>query len=74
MKYAVIKVVNGNYFIHAEGFTDPNAAKISYHGLCQSLWNASDVQTACVAIVNENLGFLPGYLESIEKVQSELNA
>ena len=65
MKYAVIKIVNENYFIHAEGFTDINAAKVSYHGLCQTLWNASDVRTACVAILDENLDFIPGYKESI---------
>ena len=69
MKYAVIKVVNDNYAIHAEGITDPNAAKTNYHGLCQSLWNAPDVQTACVAIVDENLDFLPGYKEFISKDQ-----
>lgn len=64
MKCAVIKVVNGNFFIHAEALTD-NAAKVSYHGLCQSLWNALDVQTACVMIVDENLNMLPGYKEAI---------
>lgn len=74
MKYAVIKVVNGNYAIHAEGFTDPSNAKFSYHGLCQSLWNASDVQTACAAIVDENLDVLLGYKEYISKVQPEPNA
>lgn len=71
MKFAVIKVVNGNYAIHAEGITDPNAAKVSYHGLCQTLWNASDVQTACVMIVDENLDVLPGYKEFISKAEQE---
>ena len=67
MKYAVIKVTDGNYNIHAEGFTDPNAAKISYHGLCQNLWNDQNTQKACVGIVDENLDFLPGYKEFISK-------
>ena len=74
MKYAIVKVVNGNYSIDAEGFTDPGAAKVSYHGTCQALWNASDVQTACVMIVDENLDVLPGYKEFISKVQPEPNA
>ena len=65
MKYAVIKVINGNYFVHAEGFTDPDKAKVSYHGLCQSLWNATDVDTACVMIVDENLNSDEGYREFI---------
>lgn len=69
MKYAVIKVVNGNFTVDSEGYTDMNAAKVSYHGLCQALWNASDVQTASVVIVNEKLSILPGYLESINKTE-----
>ena len=43
MVYAIIKVVNGTYAVHAEGFTDLNSAKVSFHGLCQALWNAPDV-------------------------------
>ena len=55
MKYSIIKVINGNYFIHAEGITDINIAKSQFHGLCQALWNASDVITAEVKIMDENL-------------------
>lgn len=65
MKYAIIKVVNGNYFVHAEGITDLNAAKTSFHGLCQQLWNAPDVITAAVRIVDENLDCVQGYQEFI---------
>ena len=65
MKYAIIKVINGNYFVHAEGFTDLSAAKTSYHGLCQALWNSGDVITACVMITDENLDTIPGYKEFI---------
>ena len=54
MKYAIVKVSNGNFSIHVEK-TDLNAAKVAYHGLCQSLWNATEVVTAEVAIMNENL-------------------
>lgn len=55
MKYAIVKVINGNYFIHAEGITELPSAKSQYHGLCETLWNASDVITAKVEIVDENL-------------------
>lgn len=65
MKYAIIKVVNGNYAIHAEGITDLAAAKVSFHGLCQNLWNAPDVVTAKVKIVDENLDTVEGYQEFI---------
>lgn len=65
MKYAIVKVVNGTYTIHAEGFADVASAKVSYHGLCQTLWNAPDVLTAEVAIVDENLDAVEGYKEFI---------
>ena len=71
MKYAIVKVINGNYSIHAEGITDVKAAKVSFHGLCQTLWNAEDVETACVMITDENLDVVEGYKEFISKVEPE---
>ena len=65
MKYAIIKVINGNYFVHAEGITTPEAAKTQYHSLCQTLWNASDVLFAYVMIVDEQLDCVEGYKEYI---------
>ncbi len=65
MKYAIIKVTNGNYAVHAEGMTDLNAAKVNFHGLCQTLWNAPDVITGAVRIVDENLDCVQGYQEYI---------
>lgn len=63
--YAIIKCVNGNYAVHAEGIIALESAKTSYHGLCQMLWNAPDVITAHVAIVNEQLDVVEGYKEFI---------
>ena len=71
MKFAVIKCINGNFSIHAEGFTDLASAKTNFHGLCQTLWNADDVLTASVVIVDENFYVVTGYHETIEKVNSE---
>lgn len=65
MKYAIIKVINGNYFVHAEGITSVEQAKTVYHGLCQTLWNASDVFSAYVMIVDEQLDCVEGYKEYI---------
>ena len=65
MKYAIIKVVNGNYSIHAEGITDIASAKTQFHGLCQTLWNATDVITAHVMIADEQLNVVEGYREFI---------
>lgn len=65
MKYAIIKVINGNYFIHAEGIVSLDAAKTQFHGLCQTLWNAPDVRTAYVMISDEQLDAVEGYKEYI---------
>ena len=71
MKYSIIKVVNGNYSIHAEGITDLNNAKVSFHGVCQTLWNAPDVISACVIIADENLDAVEGYKEVIRHEVTE---
>lgn len=65
MKYAVIKCINGSYAIHAEGITELSSAKTNFHGLCQTLWDAPDVITAEVMIVDENLDCVEGYREFI---------
>lgn len=65
MKYAIIKCINGNYSVHAEGITDLSAAKTQFHGLCQTLWNAPDVTTGEAAIVDEQLDVVEGYKEFI---------
>lgn len=65
MKYAIIKVVNGNYFIHSEGITSLESAKTQFHDLCKTLWNAQDVITAHVMIADEQLDVVEGYKEFI---------
>lgn len=65
MKYAIIKCINGNYSVHAEGITELAAAKVQFHGLCQTLWNAQDVTAAHVMIVDEQLDCVEGYKEFI---------
>ena len=65
MKYAILKCINGNYFVHAEGITTIEAAKVNFHGLCQTLWNSSDVLSAHVMIADEQLDPVEGYKEYI---------
>jgi len=65
MKYGIIKVINGNYSIHADGITALENAKVQFHGLCQTLWNAPDVLTAHVMIADEQLDVVEGYKEFI---------
>lgn len=66
MKYAVVKVSNGSYAIHSEGWTDIEKAKINFADIWKTLMNASDVNTACIAIVDENLDNVEGYKEFID--------
>ena len=70
MKMAIIKCINGNYAIHAEGITDVSSAKTQFHGLCQTLWNAPDVIAAEVMIADENLDCVEGYREFIHHDQT----
>ena len=63
--YAIIKVINGNFFIHSEGITELAAAKTQYHALCQTLWNAPDVIKAYVELVDVQLDVVEGYKEYI---------
>ena len=65
MVYAILKCVNGNYAVHAEGITTLEAAKVQFHGLCQTLWNAPDVITAHVMIADEQLDPVEGYKEFV---------
>lgn len=65
MKYAIIKCINGNYSIHAEGISTIESAKNQFHGVCQTLWNAADVFTAHVMIADEQLDAVEGYKEFI---------
>lgn len=53
MKYAVIRIVNGNVIVATEGWTDVNKAKVSYYGTCQALYNDIDnIQTMAVMIID----------------------
>lgn len=71
MKYAILECVNGNYVIRAEGITELANAKTQYHGRCQALWNAPDVITGHVAIIDEQLNVVEGYREFIHHEPAE---
>lgn len=68
MKLAIIKCVNGNFSVVAEGIETEQAALVQFHGQCQILWNAPDVITGEVAIVDEQLNFYRGCKEFINHV------
>lgn len=64
-KYSVVKCVNNNFIIASE-HSDLQSAIVSYHGECRSLWNAPDVETATVTILDNKLRTINGYHEIIE--------
>lgn len=63
--FAIIECINGNFFIRAEGIESIESAKTQYHGRCQALWNAPDVLSAYVMIVDTQLDVVEGYKEYI---------
>ena len=69
MKYAIVKSSNAAFTIESE-WTDLTKAKVMFHGLCQTLWNAADVKTANVMIVDEQLNCVEGYREFIHHEQT----
>ena len=66
MKYAIIKCSNGAFFIESE-WADLTKAKVQFHAVCQTLWNAPDVVTAEVMIADEQLNCVDGYREFIHR-------
>lgn len=59
MVYGVVKIINGAFGIHSEGFTDLNKAKVSYHGLLTALYNdLASVETFAVMIMNSGGGIV----------------
>ena len=70
MKYAVIKCSNGAFVIESE-WSDLTKAKVQFHGVCQTLWNAPDVLTAKVMIVDEQLNCVEDYREYIHHEQEQ---
>lgn len=64
MRYSVIACVNSNFFVKTE-HSDLQSAIISFHGICRTFWNASDVATATVKIMDENLDNVQGYSDFI---------
>lgn len=64
MKYAVLKVANGNFAVHTE-WSDLTKAKVNYHELCKTFWNAPDVITGKIMLVDEQLNCVDGYSEFV---------
>ena len=65
MKYTLIQVSNGSFSVVSEHGTNKQAAFVAFHDRAKILWNAPDVVTATVAVVDENLDVVEGKKEYI---------
>lgn len=65
MKYAVITCTNGNFTVSSEHGTNKQQAMVAFHQLCAAFWNAPDVTTAMIKVVDENLDTVDGKMEYI---------
>ena len=65
MKYAVLKIVNGNFLIDSEWNDDTQGAIVKFHDVCKTLWNASDVTNATVEIIDQKGCIYKEYREFI---------
>ena len=67
MKYAILKIVNGNFFIHSEHGTNKDGAIMEWHNVCRTLRNDSATQKAVVKLVNDDGDLVEGYYEMINR-------
>jgi len=57
--FAVVKIINGNFAIHSEGWMDLNKAKVSFYGYLSALYNDLDnVQSFSVILMNDGGGIV----------------
>lgn len=73
MNYAIIRQVNGNFFVEGEGFTTPESAILAWYDVCKANRAAQDVAKATIVIVDENLDPIYGgkYKETIVHAQNQ---
>ena len=70
MKYYVIQSANENVSVVSE-WSDLNSAIVAYHDRCKILWNAQDVITGVVMLVDSALNTVGGYREFITHTVEE---
>lgn len=71
MRYAIVDVVNGNFTVRSEHGDNKQAAIVAFHDRCKVLWNAPDVITAMVKVVDENFDCVDGKAEFIAHPEPE---
>ena len=71
MKLYVGKIVNHGTLEIVSETTDEQNAKVNFHGTSQNLWNAPDVYTGTVAILDEQFDVYQDYKEFITHPEPE---
>lgn len=68
-KYYILTSSNGTVSINSE-WDDLNRAIVAFHGVCQTLWNASDVIEGIVQLIySTDLAVVGEYSERISHPQ-----
>ena len=70
MKYYVIQSSNGTVSVVSE-WSDLNSAIVAYHDRCKILWNAQDVISGVVMLIDSSLNTVGGYREFITHAVEE---
>ena len=74
MKYALVNCVNGNFSVVSEHPTAEQGI-VAFHQRSAVLWNADDVITARLNLVDENMYVVEGrYTEWIDRREPEPEA
>ena len=71
--YAIIKMINGNFFIHAEGYTTIESVKAAseiYMPVSGKIVEVNDAVTDAPEVLNEDC-YEKGWLVKIEKTGDE---
>lgn len=66
-KYALVQCVNGNFNVVSE-HSSKDSGIVAFHNTSKNLWNAPDVITARLNLVDENMYVVEGrYTEWIDR-------
>ena len=71
MKYAIITNTDGNNVVRAEGITDLESAKKSFHHWCELLIDDQSFTYGMIKLMDENLDTVEGKMELINHRQVE---
>ena len=72
-KYAIYKVVNGNFFLVSEHGNNLQQAIVNFLAEDSVLWNEPSVKTATIAIVDQNMDVVEGRIDYIKHSTDKAN-